>query len=384
MPVSVLATLEKPALPLTSMRLLVACIVVAVGIPVALAVWWHRGTRPSRWAMAGFVVAVLIGQGATVAAVALDVNRDYGFYPDWSSLLGTGLAPPVVIHGTRLGLNGQVASHRPVLRVSEPASETGRYERVILRGAKSGITQTVIAWLPPQYGDRRYDKTRFPVVMVLGGADVRIAYVVQRLNFARVASAEIRSGRVAPFVAVFPEINVALPVDTECTDYPGSTQAFTWLDQDVTHWAASTLRVSTEARQWSVMGWSTGGYCAALLHLRDPGRFGAAASVEGYFTPEPDSTTGNLGWLLRHDLPLAHLSSPQWLIEHRPPHPTRLLVMTSDKDPQSRPQSMEFLRAEPNVTGIQPYLPKGLGHSLDAYTAVLAPVLGWLAQVADA
>ncbi|MHB1475334.1 MAG: hypothetical protein ACYCV4_17270, partial [Dermatophilaceae bacterium] len=74
-------------------------------------------------------------------------------------------------------------------------------------------------------------------MMVLGGAGVHIAYVVQRLDFARVASEEIRTGRMAPFVAVFAEINVALPVDTECTDYPGSTQAFTWLDQDVRNWA---------------------------------------------------------------------------------------------------------------------------------------------------
>ena len=37
------------------------------------------------------------------------------------------------------------------------------------------------------------------MVMVLGGVDVRIAYVVQRLDFATVASEEIRSGRVAPF-----------------------------------------------------------------------------------------------------------------------------------------------------------------------------------------
>ena len=57
--------------------------------------------------------------------------------------------------------------------------------------------------------------------MVLGGAQVHIPYVVNRLDFAKTASKEIRSGRVAPFVAVFPEINVALPVETECTNYPG-------------------------------------------------------------------------------------------------------------------------------------------------------------------
>jgi enterochelin esterase-like enzyme len=371
-------------LPLTSLRFLVLCIVVAVAIPVVLVVLWRRAPRSSRWALPALVVGVLVGQGATVVAVAVDVNRDYGFYPSWSSLFGTGLAPPVVANGVRLGLNGQVALHRPVLRVSEPASDTGRYEQVTLKGAKSGITQTVIAWLPPQYGDRRYIRTRFPVVMVLGGVDVRIAYVVQRLDFATVASEEIRSGRVAPFVAVFPEINVALPVDTECTDYPGSTQAFTWLNQDVRNWATSKLRVTTDGRSWSVMGWSTGGYCAALLHLRAPERFGAAASVEGYFNPEPDSTTGNLAQLLKKYPTFAHESSPTWLIQNRAPKSLHLLVMTSQQDPQSRPQSLQFLGRVRDLPGVQPYVVKGLGHTLDAYAAVLPPILGWLADVAGA
>ena len=371
-------------MPLTSLPFLVTCIVVAISIPVALVILWRRASRQSRWALPALLVGILVGQGAAVVAVAVDVNRDYGFYPTWSSLFGTGLAPPVVAKGVRLGLNGQEASHRQLLRVSEPASDTGRYERVTLRGARSGITQTVIAWLPPQYADRRFALTRFPVVMVLGGADVHIPYVVQRLDFARVASEEIRTGRVAPFVAVFPEINVALPVETECTDYPGSTQAFTWLNQDVRNWATSTLRVSTDGRRWSVMGWSTGGYCAALLHLRDPERFGAAASVEGYFTPEPDSTTGNLGQLLKQHPALAHESSPTWLIENRPPRSVHLLVMTSHQDPQSYPQALEFLRRERDVPGIQPYVVQDLGHSLDAYAAVLPPILGWLADVADA
>ncbi|MHB1473005.1 MAG: alpha/beta hydrolase [Dermatophilaceae bacterium] len=373
-------------MPLTSLRFLALCIGLAISIPVALVILWRRAPRNSRWALPAVLVGVLVAQGAAVAAVAVHVNRDYGFYPTWSSLFGSQVTPPPVLaEGTHLGLHGVAGSSRPVLPVtSGSASDTGRYERITLKGAKSGISQTVMTWLPPQYNDRRYAQTRFPVVMVLGAAQVHIPYVVDRLDFANTASREIRSGRVAPFVAVFPEINVALPVETECTDYPGSTQAFTWLNQDVRNWATGALRVATDARHWSVIGWSTGGYCAALLHLRAPERFGAAASVEGYFTPAPDRSTGNLGRLLNQSQTLAHESSPTWLIEHRRPRAVHLLVMTSDKDPQSRPQALEFLRRERNVPGIQPYLVRNLGHSLDAYQAALAPILGWLATVADA
>lgn len=372
-------------MPLTSLRSLVVCIVVAVSIPVALGILWRRGRRSSGWALpAVLVVGVLAAQGAAVAAVAVNVNRDYGFYPTWSSLFGVNVvAPPVLPIGRRLAINRVAGSGRFLAMPSTTSADTGRYERVTLNGARSRISQTVIAWLPHQYQERRFARTRFPVVMVLGGAQVHIPYVVNRLDFARVATEAIRIGRATPFVAVFPEINVALPVDTECTDYPGSTQAYTWLNQDVRNWATSTLRVATEARHWSVMGWSTGGYCAALLHLRNPERFGAAASVEGYFTPEPGGNTGNLRQLLRQDQTLAHASSAEWLIQHRRLQLMHLLVMTSNKDPQSRPQTMEFLRRERNVPGIQPYLVQNLGHSLDAYQAVLAPILGWFAALSN-
>ncbi len=216
------------------MQFLVFCIGLAIAIPIALLLLWRRAPKSSRWAIPVFLVGVLLAQATAVSAVAVSVNRDYGFYPTWASLWGTPTAPPVVVAGARLGLGAVVGTPRRLLPLtSGSASDIGRYERTILKGAQSGISSTVITWLPPQYHDRRYAKTRFPVVMVLGGADVRISTVVDRLNFATTASQEIRTGRVAPFVAVFPEINVALPVETECTNYPGGPQSHTWLNQDV-------------------------------------------------------------------------------------------------------------------------------------------------------
>ena len=371
-------------MPLTSVRFFAFCVVLAIAIPVALLLLWRQSPRRSRWAIPVFLVGVLLAQATAISAVAVGVNRDYGFYPTWASLWGTPTAPPVIVAGARLGLHAVVGTRRPIVPLtSGSASDIGRFETTTLKGGMSGITQTVITWLPPQYHDRRYAKTRFPVVMVLGGADVHIQPVIDRLNFATVASAEIRSGRVAPFVAVFPEINVALPVETECVDYPGGPQAFTWLNQDVRNWATQTLRITPDGRRWSVMGWSTGGYCAAMLHLRDPSRFGAGASIEGYFNPAPDSFTGNLTQLLKASPTLYHQSSPMWLVENRPPVRVHLLVMSSRTDPQSYPQAKQFLLKEQNIPGIQPYIVQNVGHSLDAYHAVLAPTLNWMAAVAD-
>ena len=50
-------------------------------------------------------------------------------------------------------------------------------------------------------------------------------------------------------------------------------------------------------------------------------------------------------------------------------------MMSSNTDPQSYPQARQFLLREVNVPGVQPYIVQNVGHSLDAYQAVLAPVL---------
>ncbi|HEY5247771.1 MAG TPA: hypothetical protein VIJ15_04850, partial [Dermatophilaceae bacterium] len=88
-------------MPLTSLRFLVLCIALAVAIPVGLVILWHRAPRKRRWA-AVFLVGVLLAQATAISSVAVGVNRDYGFYPDWASLWGTPTAPPIVVAGARL------------------------------------------------------------------------------------------------------------------------------------------------------------------------------------------------------------------------------------------------------------------------------------------
>ena len=134
-------------MPLTSLRFLALCIALAIAIPVALLILWRRAPRTPRWAVT-LLVGVLFAQASAISAVAASVNRDYGFYPTWSSLWGTPTAPPVVVAGARLGLHAVVGTRRPVLPLtSGSASDIGRYESTILKGAQSGISSTVITWL---------------------------------------------------------------------------------------------------------------------------------------------------------------------------------------------------------------------------------------------
>ena len=378
---------------LTSSALLYAVGGLALALPLALVLLWLRGPgRRAWWGAAAVAGGVVIAQAVAVGAVAVAVNRQYGFYPTWDALLGQPAPPPVVAlpsprHPALASRSARrVASAAKGVGYLVPRLPTvaggGSYREYVITGASSRITQRVIVWLPPQYNARRFASSRFPVLMVLGGAYSPVTWAAERLDFDRLATGEIKHGGVAPFIAVFPELNVAGHTDTECTDVPHGLQAFTWLAGDVPGWAEHALRVRSHPHGWSVMGWSTGGYCAAKLHLRDPSGFVAAASFEGYFTPELDRSTGNLQAVFHNSIRLANDNSPLWLVEHRPPPAAHILVSTSPSDPQSYDPSMTFLRRTHAIPGVQPYVVHDLGHTVAAWQLVTPPILGWLAAVA--
>ena len=89
-------------------------------------------------------------------------------------------------------------------------------------------------------------------------------------------------------------VSVALPRDTECTNVPrarrprrSSPRTCRWRWSGRSGWKAA-------AADWAVLGYSTGGYCAAKLAMMYPYQFSAAVSMAGYYTAIKDNTTGNL------------------------------------------------------------------------------------------
>lgn len=354
---------------LTSLGFFLLLAAVTVSLPWLLLLLWRRAPR-ARWASVLLVAGVMLAQATAIGAVSVGVNRAFGFFPTWGALLGHPPAVPRLTSAPAGPVDPRV--------LAEPAGDQGMLRTYKVSGARSGLRQPVLAWLPPQYADPAFARTRFPVVTVLGPAYLPVTAFSGQLRFAETASAEIRAGRLAPFVAVFPEVNVQLPVDTECTDIPGGSQGYTWLARDVPSWASRALRVQAPGAGWTVTGYSTGGYCAAKLQLREPGTFAAAAAIEGYFRPELDGTTGNLAQVYAADPALLAANSPDQLL--RRGSGARVLVVTSRSDPQSYAQSLRFARLARGLPGVRLFDVPAAGHSFAAVRAVLPETLRWLQQ----
>lgn len=88
--------------------------------------------------------------------------------------------------------------------------------------------------------------------------------------------------------------------------------------------------------------------------------------------------------MLRSNPRLAQLNTLAWLITHRPPARTHLLVATSLADPQSKQASLNFLRTAAKNPGVDNYIVRALGHSMPAMKAMTPNVLTWLAHTAGA
>jgi enterochelin esterase-like enzyme len=348
----------------TDETLIVGMAVLAILLPVG-AVWlWHRQPRHTAgaWRRAGrFAVqfgVVVLCQVVAVAAVFLYVNRSYGFYSSWNDVLGQDLTQPEPVRA-----NGLDAG-------------SGRIETLTVKGEAAKVTGSVIVWLPPQYSQPAYAKKSFPVVIFLPGQPSSPQIVYDEFTFGAQASAAIASGKVAPFVAVFPPIMINPPRDTECTNVPNGPQAESWLTKDVTDAVTKAYRVEPSGPHWAAMGWSTGGLCAAKLMMRHPKAFGGAVSFGGDVLAYEDNTTGKLfggsAQLKRENSPL------DLYLDNAGTQGGKLMLVAGKQDKEvwgSVSKMLPVVQGDPNVSVVT--FAQG-GHNDARYAAFLPTAFTWM------
>jgi S-formylglutathione hydrolase FrmB len=162
-----------------------------------------------------------------------------------------------------------------------------------LKGARSGVTGEVWVWLPPEYHERRYAHTGFPVVtLYTGGSGAGYNYWSDPKVLPTQAD-DVRlvaRGRAHPFIMVMPVLQPTASEDTECSDIPGHPRMGTWLADDVPAFVRANFRTLTGPDGWGTAGASSGAFCAVKMAAERPGTYRAAVSWGGYFTPETDLT----------------------------------------------------------------------------------------------
>jgi enterochelin esterase-like enzyme len=300
---------------------------------------------------------------AMIGGVAV-VNDYYGYYTTWSQLWAD-------LQGSAGNL-GVISAE-----ASTASAESGSLRWVDMPGKLSGYNRKALVYLPPQYNQPRYAHTRFPVVELFHGSPgIPLAWETA-LHIDQIANALVSEHLMGPMVLVMPSINGAGNDYQDCVNSPTANDE-TYLVKDIRADVLARYRVSADPAEWGLGGYSSGGYCAANLALRDPATFGAAAVINGYFR----ATDGPAAQALQNNPALEYANSPLYQAERLSPGTSPLpafWVAAGISDRTDYPAAVAFTAALDRIEQV-PFTKYNSGDSAKAWDAVLPTALSWLWQ----
>lgn len=374
---------------LTSQKLQILIALIAVGFFVATVWIWPRLSRRNWRALLGRVGLLAASQLFTLAAIGLAANNWGAFYSSWNDLLGTDAgngAPVTISNGVHpssatqdsQGNSVQVLNTKPVALELPGAGRNasgGTLEKVTVKGGSTGFSEDAYIYLPPEYREAAYARTKFPVMLVFTGYPGSPTNLVTRMQYPTVAAQAIHEKQMQPTILVMMRPAVNLPRDTECQDVPNGPQAETFFTKDLQNAVAADYRAEVGGAHWAVIGDSTGGYCALKLSMRHPEAFGAAASLSGYYASAVDSTTGDL---FGGSQQLRNENDLMWRLKNLPMPKVSLLVASSLKGEGDYKATVAFANAAkaPLVVSTL-FLPEG-GHNFGTWNKETPSALRWL------
>lgn len=368
---------------LTGSLFLNGIVALTLGAFIGLVLLWPRLTSSGPWHLAGRAGALALVNLLVLLTAATQLNAAYLFFASWGDLQGaltghlaqTGLdrggaaaqAPDLAVKGNA----AKIAAHVPAL--TQPVGPGGLLTYRV-PGVRSGLTGTVLVQLPDEYLSTAASGRRFPVLEAMHGypsgpfAWTKIFKIRQAIN------QQVHARTLRPTLVVIPQIEFPRGLDTEGVNGGiGQPQVETWLTRDVPSWVAQHFRVEARRSSWATIGYSAGGFDAAMATILHPAQFSAGIVLGGYFRPEfgpfyepflPHSPLGR-----RYDLPRS--------VVHHPP-PVSLWVETSHADTLSYASSARFLRATRSPTAVHAVLLQNAGHRDSVWIGLLPEALRWL------
>lgn len=366
---------------LTSGAFLAVLAVVAIAVFLLLVLGLPRARR--RWVGLAARGTEAIALSLTVVLLSAAVlNDQYLFYISWSDLFGAGATTTSMHNGgtARQAVDARVRGaglsqlHAPTVLPPLP-SPGQRIQRYTVMGPRSGIRGAVIVYLPPGYDPK--SSKRYPVIMGLHGFPGHPDSYLGMIHIDQTMDALIASHQIAPSIVVMPQINNPGSLDTECVDAPALSGPLdeTWLARDIPSWVVGHFRAQTARSSWAVMGYSFGGWCAAMLGVRHPDIFGASIVFEGYFRPDfsrsYDPITPGSAAARGYDLVHTARTNPPALA---------MWVMASKSDSLAYPTTAQFLHEARPPLSVTTVMLKTGGHRVSVFLPYVPQSLTWLGQ----
>ena len=368
---------------------------------------WPKSAGPGWAALCRRVGHQLLVVVLVVAALGTLLNREYDWYSNWSDLassfgsaqpadeLQAAGAPATEAAAGHLGKVGSDASAGDApspgstvsgstvldtgrsLGLSTHPGPNGQYRTFTVPGPISGHTGPVTVWFPADYDQPAQAFHRFPVIEAfhgIPGSPVQLTNAFVNLGSSVMHEVGRRALREA--IVVMPDY-APRQVDTECVNGTGSQPRMEdWITKDVPAWLAAHVRVDRDRGSWAALGFSAGGWCAAMAAMLHPETYAAAIVLQGYFRPIFEAPYVPFA----ADGPAAEHYDLVRLAHDDPPR-TALWILTSKADPLSYGTTRQLLAdARPPLSVTADVLTNG-GHRTSVWAPVVPRSLDWLGTI---
>jgi enterochelin esterase-like enzyme len=346
--------------------------------------WWmiiaHRVGFRITAACLSFAVAAFFG--------ILAVNRYFSYYQTWGAAIAdlSNQSPtnsgPQVSQGSLLVGDRSPAfdEHAVYLRL---AMVDGYTLHLDIAGKLSHITRQAYIYLPPQYFQPQYQHYKFPVIELIHGQPGEPQDWINVVGVTTTLVNEIDRGQAKPAVLVMPDANGGTTISLQCLNQVGGPQDLTYLAKDVPTVVSHMLRVEPPGSGWGVAGYSEGGFCAANMALRFRYRYGAAASISGYFIPYDNklatgtvSPFGNNKALREQNTPVDELRALG------PGARLPLFWLGAGKGDKPDVANAQYFWQELSQyqADVPLILTPGTGHTMAAWHAEVPPMIAWMTK----
>ena len=332
-------------------------ILLAIGAAGLIAVALRYRPLAAKLAAAAMSMVLAMSSGVLL------VNNHYGYYQTWSQL-GADLTGSYSTFAT------STASRRATATAGH-----GQLIALELHGARSHIDRRGYVYLPPQYFQEQFAHTSFPVVELLHGSPGAPENWLVQFNIVAELNQLLTAHLIGPMIIVLPSFDDGTHYE-ECVNAPGALDE-TYISDDVPEDVRREFRASTVAAEWGIGGYSSGGYCAANLALRDRTNYGAAGIIDGYFRPIDGLAAAALHGDPKAEAANNPLLTAQHLSSATSPLPALWVAAGSGfaRDAKGAQQFIAALRGVESVTQISE---PGGGHNFYAIRPLVPRLLAWM------
>ena len=356
---------------LTDPKLFYFLIVLSILTFASIVYFWKRLSGSKFASLVSRILSLLILNILIVMTLGVGLNNYGQFYASWGELLGARNTSPLLVDTILTEIDSSE------LAKAKFTSNGSAIVHRLVRGESAGITGDFFIALPPSFVSSvksgTKPRTDYPVIEFLSGypghpsAWVKGMDMVDRLDKAHL------DGKLPEVISVYPNINLVPKFDAECMNIPGGPQMESWLVQDVPKYVNQWLGLAPQP--WTVVGYSTGGWCSAMLSLRHPLQFRAAGSIAGYYSPLVDKQiTASIKKELTQEYSLDTILAGQ-------PPAINLFVLNSVNDTFSHSATLAFLRRVKAPISVTEVELSGVGHNFNAWKKILPSMIDWYSKV---